>query len=126
MNTTLKAVDILKGVKDILCVPERWTQGVSARDAEGYSVPAKSADATCWCLTGAMQLIIPNGDEYLPTWALGVEVMQKGIDPDLPQFCSIALWNDFKTTKYSDVMALLDKLIAVEQAKASEAKEKLS
>lgn len=34
--------------------PENWTQGAWARDCLGTPVPARSAEATCWCAEGAI------------------------------------------------------------------------
>lgn len=41
--------------------PERWTQGDSAKDAEGNPVCADDREAVCWCLAG---LFCRDGMQY--------------------------------------------------------------
>jgi hypothetical protein len=46
--------DVLVEAREIISVPERWTLGANAIDAEGNVVDPCSKEATCWCAMGAM------------------------------------------------------------------------
>ena len=41
-------------VIEILDSPEKWIQGKTAKDIEGYATYSASSDAVCWCLEGAI------------------------------------------------------------------------
>ncbi len=51
MQTTL---EILKAARELISDPVHWTQGWQARNFQGIGVPAKSGEAVCWCILGAL------------------------------------------------------------------------
>jgi hypothetical protein len=49
--------------------PERWTQGVMARDSGGDRTCVLSEFATQWCLVGALRLVYGlTSKKYDPAW----------------------------------------------------------
>ena len=45
---------VLTGARELISDPERWTQHVYARDAEGWHTGWDSPKAVCWCAVGAV------------------------------------------------------------------------
>jgi len=55
---TVKTVaDILTAAADLIEKPGAWTQGALARHANGNPVGPAEANATCWCLYGALDRV---------------------------------------------------------------------
>jgi hypothetical protein len=52
-ETRTQALALLRAMRELLSVPERWTQGGSARDANGWLVVPSHPDAVRWCIAGA-------------------------------------------------------------------------
>lgn len=53
-----QVIETLEAVRELLAVPERWTQMAMARDAKGVPINPHSPSATCWCLAGALDVAI--------------------------------------------------------------------
>lgn len=105
MNT----LEGLLAIRELLAVPERWTKEVGARDATGKHVNSTSPEAVCWCLVGAaVHFEIPT---YPIERALG-EAGGFGRS-------QITEFNDDEATTHPDILALLDRAISSERAKAS-------
>jgi hypothetical protein len=49
-----KDSEIIREAIETISDPERWTQGVFARDAAGREVGSLEDDAVCFCALGAM------------------------------------------------------------------------
>lgn len=79
-------------VYELIDSPEKWTKGVYARNACGFSVEPTNPVATCWCAWGALQRCYGDGvelrqaAEQLQT-ATGVKALGCG-------------WNDLEETTY--------------------------
>ena len=54
MKNSEKVVKLLKRIDRLLSDESKWTKGTYARNAEGDVVMTGSAEATCFCLTGAL------------------------------------------------------------------------
>jgi hypothetical protein len=110
-----KTLEILKSVKEeVLNSPERWTQGASARQDDGGVVSYESGEAVCWCLTGAVALVarkMPLCETGESEFSRTMAVLAIAIDPTLTRYVSIPSWNDAYTTKYEDVIAVIDRAI---------------
>jgi len=52
MAQTVK--DVLVAARELIAVPERWTQNALARDAGGRMRSAESRGAVSWCAYGAL------------------------------------------------------------------------
>jgi len=56
----MKVKDVLLKAKSLIADPAHWTQGVYARDAEGFDVGPNSPTAVCWCSYGAIDATAPD------------------------------------------------------------------
>jgi hypothetical protein len=95
-------VEVLKAAKALISDEVRWTKGGNARDKDGAHVSAKSKNAVCWCMGGALLVIRSN----------------RSSEKLLRQVCggSIARFNDAPATTHADVMAAFDRAIALAEA----------
>lgn len=97
----MKAIDILKGAKEVLKNPASWTQGTCARDADGTNVEVYSDEAVCFCIYGAA--VKTAG------WkACGVIV--EAIKPFLEDM-TVGAWNDVEGRTHAEVIAKFDEII---------------
>jgi hypothetical protein len=111
-------LDVLTGARELLNIPERWTQQFSARDGEGYPIDPTAPEAVCWCLLGALSCQIEDltGDrprENTVLWSDTRHTLYDYLDAEK----SISGFNDSHT--HEEVVALLDKIIAQEGAKVA-------
>lgn len=95
--------DVLVKARELLAEPGRWTQETAARDAAGLPVGATSDAAVCWCLIGALDAVRDG------TTALAQLRRTLGCS-------SVSAWNDAPERTHADVLALLDRAIAKEEA----------
>lgn len=59
MNFTNQQIaDHLKEIRELVSIPERWTQGSNARNKEGSAIPPTHGRAVCWCVNGASSHIL--------------------------------------------------------------------
>lgn len=91
----------LRGVRDLITDPSRWTTRAGARDAEGYPTYWMDPDATCWCALGAIAKTI--GDRSAIADA-ATHYLARFASPNLVKF------NDTHT--HAEVLALFDRAIA--------------
>ena len=92
--TNLEALNLLKQVRELLSVPERWTQNTAARDANGEPCETIDPKATCWCIMGAFWKF---ADQMFNTSDM-CHIMQN----------KLANFNDSVNTTHKDVLTLLD------------------
>lgn len=109
------ALNIMEGVKALLSSPDKWTQNSMARTSDKVPVNSGDPEAQCWCVSGALSKVTGglNTD-----WNMGMWIMAKAISPSLPIAVSIPGWNDSHNRTYEDVVAMLDRAIAIEKQKA--------
>lgn len=94
---------ILQMARALIADPAHWTQGPSARDAQGKPVHWSAWNAVAWCLTGA---ICKVGLEAYPSptmAALNAVLVERGEEP------SPAKFND--SHSHAEVLALVDEAI---------------
>ena len=122
MNT----LEVLRGMRELLSDPARWTKQVHARDANGREVPPKHSEAVCWCLDGAMLKVSGHegfgmvGEAAEQYFAAQRIVRSIARDNGLMRGdMAYSDWNDLKDTQHEDVLGLLDRAIAAEEAKGS-------
>lgn len=111
------AIALLRRVRVRIGMPERWTKGWMARDANGHRANRSSVDAVCWCVDGAI-LVESEADSvrvrYVADDALGTATSQAAA-----RGChgrSRTSFNDAPTTTHADILALIDGAIAALEA----------
>ena len=58
-------LEILEKCRAVIADPDKWTQGVGARDCHGQAVHPSSPDAVRWCAAGVIQtLALLSGHEW--------------------------------------------------------------
>lgn len=63
MKTTLQ---VLTEARELISVPERWTQNAVARDIKGVAIhSAKSSSGVCWCAMGAVERTSQNTAQFM-------------------------------------------------------------
>lgn len=112
------ALRIIGGMAELLSVPERWTQGASARSWDNHTVAYWSPIAACFCTAGA-------------GWrcSQGFSVAAKTIVADATDgiargigFKNLAAWNDDPSRTHADILDLFPKVRGViEEMEVSDA-----
>lgn len=87
-------------VKEIFTSPDRWTQGVEARDARGTNVGYYSPNAVSYCLLGAINHCYQGFDRYRK-----IAVVANFINPacrnnEIDQLDTIVFCNDDARTEF--------------------------
>lgn len=79
-------------VRDVLLATEAmfqkegaWTQGIAARDADGYAIAATDARAVCWCLRGGLVKVAGGNNRLLDSAMSALKVDIRS---------GLATWND--------------------------------
>jgi len=100
-------VDALSRVKTRIATPATWTQNCAARDAQGRVRHYNNGDAVSWCLDSAVRMEAPR--ELRSEVARILERCVLGRD--------FIEWQDKPGRTHAQVIALLDRAIAVTEAK---------
>ena len=61
-DATPTARDILIDARALIAIPQAWTQGTGARDADGEPIGVEHDDAVSWCATGAINCAVYRDD----------------------------------------------------------------
>lgn len=129
-------VEVLERTRTILSQPKAWTTGVFAKDANGRTADPMDADATCFCLIGAVKRASygTNADTcdgqdvdsritdqrysnlaLRATTALRMAITTEfGGEPGM----SIPSFNDSDWREHADVLICIDSAIKTEAEKA--------
>ena len=112
-------LDVLIAGRELISDPSRWTQGYFARDSAGEGMLSSDPAAVCWCSVGALAKVAPTEWDGLyfdePIDALGYRALVKAL-PRRKRHLGAASFNDTHT--HSEVLALWDRAIEAEKAKA--------
>lgn len=84
-----------KTVRELLSVPERWTQGAMSLDVKGRPA-VRRADAVCWCLAGAVRQVYPDDVQY----AKVCDKLEQAVG-------RLDRWNDYDQRTHAEVLALV-------------------
>jgi len=97
--------------------PERWTQRVFARNAQGGEVEHDSEEAVCWCLHGFIRQVLqlPAGVVQTPTAILSafeLAAVGKSYDPRTSDGVGFVGWQDAKERTVADIISVCDLVAA--------------
>lgn len=99
---------VLNAAADLIEPEGCWTQGAYARHENGNPIGPMEDNATCWCLSGAIQRI-DKGSQFSRAWeTFDTFVRRRGHD-------HIAAFNDAPGRTQTEVVAALRK--AAQRAK---------
>ena len=102
---------VLIGAREVLSDPARWTQHVWARDADGIATSRFGNDAVCWCVSGAIQLVVAGmlSDPNAATRAAKCAVVcfvQAACKSEY-----VTDWNDWPMRQHAEVISGFDAAI---------------
>jgi|SRR6185503_3974183 len=108
-SSSQSAVEVLERVRDLLSSPDKWTQGASARAANGFVVRPvvngkPNPDATCYCLGGTFTVVDPYAEGSAKAYGFLLHVVGGQ---------SIVNWNDAVGRTWKQVMQALDDAIVL-------------
>lgn len=83
----------------LLSKPEKWTQGVPARDRNNECCDPLHKDAVSWCLIGAINKCYPSTSE----WDRTIQLLQRTVG-------HIATFNDSPKRTYMEIVSILKEL----------------
>jgi len=107
--TDLTIADVLERAADLIEPEGKWTQGESARTADGQVVFAPHKDAVCWCLYGAIAQVGGANCDFNSTTYLASRFIEKGEE-------TLAAWNDAPERTQAEVVAKLREAAALARA----------
>lgn len=111
---------ILDQARRTLDNPEHWTQHASARDAAGKSVMPHYDQAVQWCLSGAVRALQNSDQLKTDTYAelRAGSALEHAIAVFTPEPTPPPVYNDAPQRRHSDIIAVLDYAIALQEADA--------
>lgn len=130
---TAEKLEALRKVRELLAVPERWTQGAMCRDDRGNDLDYRPWQAehelegarpvpVCFCLVGATAQVMGGVRESMALDAVLLRVLEfDGLLEDESRFGhdgeDLYEWNDEHT--HAEVLDLLDRTIALFESEAA-------
>ena len=97
-----RAVNAVDAILELLDTPDKWTQGLAARDANGDSVYSSAPEAVCWCLEGAICKVFRETNR---PWSKPYFKMKRALTRVLKD--DYISFNDKPTTTYEDIINAL-------------------
>lgn len=110
MADPVKALETLRGMRELLASPDSWTRGADARNALGVSDDDYNHEIepafvpVCWCISGAAMQVSGLRDGGVFTYL--AETLSVG------DSTAVVDWNDAEGRTHADVLGLLDSTIA--------------
>lgn len=101
-------VEVLRAVRELLSVPERWTQGAFARQEDKTQVNAEDPEAVCFCIRGAIHRVAVNHYEEARA---ACKLLEEGV-PEYSKAWGLSGYNDSRSTTHADMLELIDGVIA--------------
>lgn len=113
MGEEVTTLETLTKVRELLSDPDRWCQGLRARNKDGLPVEPDGRTAVSWCLSGAIQRV--SATSYLGFDAISAidEIFDARSVLDEIIYVSLEEYNDTHT--HTEVLALLDEAIEKEK-----------
>lgn len=107
-------LQVMREMRELLAEPERWTQRVLARTETHEATAPYYSDAVSWCLGGAIQKVI---GELSPTIGYSIRnALDLAMRRQGSRAFNYVTWNDWTGRRHTDVLALLDLAIEIEEA----------
>jgi hypothetical protein len=107
-------ISILEGVEKRLANPRSWNQGkwAARRERNGVLVACWYAEASCWCLGGAinaelMRQVGLNGVSSTELRSAVEDALLESLSDQGFHVNAVYLWNDDGKTSHADVIKLL-------------------
>jgi len=120
MGEIMKPSEVLRAARELISVPERWTQGAFARAANGNPIGCLTDNATCFCSSGAILRGAPNCYDHIRAAAFDTLEWAMGVRQDSDE--NIATFNDAEGRTHAEVLERFDRAIArAEQSEAPKA-----
>lgn len=98
-------LEVLKEARELISVPERWTQDSSARDSYGEPVGPHSKYAVCWCSTGAIDKSCGGELGGLDLYRSATTSLRE------PMKLPVIIYNDNHT--HAEVLSMFDEAIRI-------------
>ena len=113
----MTTVEFLKETRAKLA--QGWTQGEFARK-DGVPTSTSALDSDCWCVVGALGYVaLLHGDYDMPAKFAARSALVDAIGAEFEGWrFSLPRWNDDPARTQGEVLAVFDKAIAAEEAKA--------
>lgn len=119
----LKVLKVLKGARDVLSDPERWTQGALARTASNRPVDVDDHEAKCFCLFGAIAHVgvglarssdptVTEDSDIAGSFVAAGLVFDAIREMENYTELSVVSWNDNPDRNHAEVVQLLDTAIS--------------
>ena len=112
--------ELLVAAREIIADPERWTKGAPAKATQdGCILPVYKSDATCWCITGAIELawLRQNANGAIKSGAVTAlwHVLESRgdhvfLDKEW-RWRDLQMWNDEDRRDHPEVLELFDTAI---------------
>ena len=111
------AKSLILHARELLSDINRWTQGGEAKNANERITGARSPDAVCWCILGALTREAWNRHPISDDLEIARKVVANAVrerqripheEETLWEGARIARFNDGPRTKHSDVLEVLD------------------
>lgn len=99
----MTTLELLRGVRELLAVPERWTKKAFARTATGTICNDTQDVAVAWCIRGAAYRLGLGHDEFCSSMLYSPNDLSR--------------WNDAPERTHAEVLARLDAAIEREVAR---------
>lgn len=97
---------LLRAIRERLSSPHRWTKGALARTSSGKATGVETAEASCWCLQGA--LFAECSSSELDSAEDSVRRALHNTITAYTAFTNLAFFNDALDTTHKDVLAVID------------------
>ncbi len=96
----MTTLEILKGARELISVPERWGKQFSAQNENGNYTDACASNAVRWCAIGALIKVSPFDDDAV-----------RALRACLPESTQeVSIFNDL--TDHAGILDLFDRAIA--------------
>lgn len=106
----MTTLEVLRGMRELLAEPARWTQKAPARNAAGTPTSAVLDPEACsWCVFGAAFRIAPRHSNA------AMKRLKERLNDDRPgAYIGVARWQDEPERTHAEVLALFDRAIEAE------------
>lgn len=105
----METIEILRGARELLADPSKWTKGVHARDQQGAIVHCIDPDAISFCMGGAVDRQCCADERY--TASPEYQAACGALLDALKVHRNVVDFNDDPATTHQDMLDLFDEAI---------------